>query len=256
MSAGPMRQIPLALSAAEPPSFDNYVAGSNGEAVAVLRALTVAQGEAAAQRAVYLWGEPGAGKTHLLDALAAAAGDRAIRLGPDSPAEAFADALDRLAPGAAPPPATVPAAPAAAASPIVIVDDCDRLDDARQQAVFHLFNRVGEIPGAAFAAAGAQPPLALALRDELRTRLGWGVVLRLALLTDQEKADALRRAAQGRGIALPEELIRWLLTHRSRDIRWLLRLLDALDRYALERKRAITLPLLREFENAEPLVKS
>ena len=76
------------------------------------------------------------------------------------------------------------------------------------------------------------------------------------MLTDQEKADALRRAAQGRGIALPEELIRWLLTHRSRDIRWLLRLLDALDRFALERKRAVTLPLLREFENAEPLVKS
>lgn len=251
-----MRQIPLALSAAEPPSFDNYVAGSNGEAVAVLRALpgereaAPARDAASARRAVYLWGEPGAGKTHLLDALAAAVGARAIRLGPESPTEAFASALDRLSQLAASTPTAGPAAP------VVIVDDCERLDDARQQAVFHLFNRAGEIPGAAFAAAGAQPPLALALRDELRTRLGWGVVLRLALLTDQEKADALRRAAQGRGIALPEELIRWLLTHRSRDIRWLLRLLDALDRYALERKRAITLPLLREFENAEPLVKS
>lgn len=256
MSAGPMRQIPLALSAAEPPSFDNYVAGSNDEAVAVLRALAGERDAAPARRAVYLWGEPGAGKTHLLDALAASVGARAIPLGPESPAEAFSGALDRLSRAAAAPPADVSAPPAGSASPIVIVDDCDRLDDARQQAVFHLFNRVGEIPGAAFAAAGAQPPLALALRDELRTRLGWGVVLRLALLTDQEKADALRRAAQGRGIALPEELIRWLLTHRSRDIRWLLRLLDALDRYALERKRAITLPLLREFENAEPLVKS
>lgn len=250
MSAGPMRQIPLALSAAEPPSFDNYVAGSNDEAVAVLRALAGERDAAPARRAVYLWGEPGAGKTHLLDALAASVGARAIRLGPESPKEAFASALDRLSQLAASTPTAGPAAP------VVIVDDCERLDDARQQAVFHLFNRVGEIPGAAFAAAGAQPPLALALRDELRTRLGWGVVLRLALLTDQEKADALRRAAQGRGIALPEELIRWLLTHRSRDIRWLLRLLDALDRYALERKRAITLPLLREFENAEPLVKS
>jgi len=111
-------------------------------------------------------------------------------------------------------------------------------------------------PPAAFVAAGSQPPLGLALRDDLRTRLGWGVVLRLALLSDDEKADALRRAARGRGLALPDELIQYLLTHRSRDIRWLLRLLDALDRFALERKRAITLPLLREFENAEPLVKS
>src|SRR5690606_6064946 len=97
-----------------------------------------------ARRAVYLWGDPGAGKTHLLDALAAAAGGRAIRLGPDSPAEAFACALDRLAQGATPSP------PAAASAPVVIVDDCERLDDARQQAVFHLFNRVSETPGAAF----------------------------------------------------------------------------------------------------------
>jgi len=244
-----MRQIPLALSAAEPASFDNYVAGGNAEALAALRALAepvpASTTAPATGRAVYLWGEPGVGKTHLLDALAAAAGGRAAPLGPSSDAEAFADALARLG-----------ADTAAPQAPVVIVDDCDRLDDARQQAVFHLFNRVRALPGAAFVATGTQPPLALALRDELRTRLGWGVVLRLVLLTDEDKADALRRAAQGRGIALPDELIRWLLTHRSRDIRWLLRLLDALDRYALERKRAITLPLLREFENAERLLKS
>ena len=248
-----MRQIPLELSAAEPASFDDYVAGGNGEALALLRALARPPGDEAepARRAVYLWGDPGAGKTHLLDALAAASGERAIRLGPDRPEDAFAAALARLAPVAGSSPARAPAR-----APVVIVDDCDRLDDPRQQAVFHLFNRVAATPGAGFAAAGAQPPLALALRDELRTRLGWGVVLRLALLTDEQKADALRRAAQARGIALPDELIRWLLTHRSRDIRWLLRLLDALDRYALERKRAITLPLLREYESAEPLVKS
>ncbi|HRO61630.1 MAG TPA: DnaA regulatory inactivator Hda, partial [Burkholderiaceae bacterium] len=94
-------------------------------------------------------------------------------------------------------------------------------------------------------------PLALSLRDDLRTRLGWGVVHRLALLTDDEKAEALRRAAHGRGLALPEELLRHLLTHRSRDIRALLRLLDALDRFALERKRPLTLPLLRQFDDAE-----
>ncbi|MCM5570554.1 DnaA regulatory inactivator Hda [Burkholderiaceae bacterium FT117] len=246
---GPMRQIPLELSAAEPASFDNYVAGGNAEALAALRALAepvpASTAAPATGRAIYLWGEPGVGKTHLLDALAAAAGERAACLGPSSEAEAFAEVLARLG--------TDTAAPQA---PVVIVDDCDRLDDARQQEVFHLFNRVRALPGAAFVATGTQPPLALALRDELRTRLGWGVVLRLVLLTDVDKADALRRAAQGRGIALPDELIRWLLTHRSRDIRWLLRLLDALDRYALERKRAITLPLLREFENAERLVKS
>lgn len=229
-----MRQIPLDLNAAEPASLDNYVAGSNGEALALLRALA-GPDLAARPRSLYLWGDPGSGKSHLLDALAAALGEAAIRLGPASPLADFeADPTGRIA----------------------IVDDCDLLDAPRQEAAFHLYNRVLAAPPAAFVAAGSQPPLGLALRDDLRTRLGWGVVLRLALLSDDEKADALRRAARGRGLALPDELIHYLLTHRSRDIRWLLRLLDALDRFALERKRAITLPLLREFENAEPLVKS
>lgn len=253
MNANPMRQIPLALGGAEPASFDNYVAGGNEEALAALRALAgpvdapPRQAIPKAHRAIYLWGDPGTGKTHLLDALTAALGERALRLDPVSPDDAFTNAMQRLESANAHPPAR---------APIVIIDDCDRLDEPCQQTVFHLFNRVAATPGAAFVAAGVQPPLALALREDLRTRLGWGVVMRLAALTDEEKADALRRAAQGRGIVLPDELIRWLLTHRSRDIRWLLRRLDALDHYALERKRAITLPLLREFEIAESLVKS
>jgi len=229
-----MRQIPLDLNAAEPASLDNYVAGSNGEAVALLRALAGRE-VAARPRSLYLWGDAGSGKSHLLDALAAALGDAALRVGPESPLADFgADPTGRIA----------------------IVDDCDLLDAPRQEAAFHLYNRVLAAPPAAFVAAGSQPPLGLALRDDLRTRLGWGVVLRLSLLGDDEKADALRRAARGRGVALPDELIQYLLTHRSRDIRWLLRLLDALDRFALERKRTITLPLLREFETTEPLVKS
>ncbi len=227
-----MRQIPLDLTTAEPPSFENYVAASNQEAVALLRAL--AAGPLRATPSVWLWGEPGSGKTHLANALAATLGARALRLGPGAPLDQF-----RIDP----------------AAQAVIIDDCDRLDGARQEAAFHLYNRVRADRSAAFVATGGQPPLVLTLRDDLRTRLGWGVVLRLGLLTDNEKADALRRAACGRGVALPEELIHYLLTQRSRDIRWLLHRLEALDRFSLERKRAITLPLLREFESAGPLLK-
>lgn len=224
-----MRQIPLDLKAAEPPSFDNFVPGSNGEALALLRGLATLQ-PGQPVRAAYLWGEPGCGKTHLLAALAAASGARALQLGPGSaPAEFATEVQGRVA----------------------IVDDCDLLDADAQEAAFHLYNRVRAAGDAVFVAAGSQPPRALALRDDLRTRLGWGAVHRLTLLTDDEKAEALRRAARGRGLALPEDLLRHLLTHRSRDIRALLRLLDALDRFALERKRPLTLPLLRQFDDAE-----
>src|SRR5690606_13325143 len=153
---------------------DNFLTGGNGEALAQLRALGEAADPAPAPapelirpRSVWLWGEPGSGKTHLLAALAAASGDRALPLGPSAPPRAFA---------------TPPA------GRLVVIDDCDQLDAPRQEAVFHLYNRVQAASGSAFVAAGRQPPLGLSLRDDLRTRLGWGVVLRLLLLTDDEKA--------------------------------------------------------------------
>ena len=227
-----MRQFPLDLNAVEAPSFDNFVQGSNQEALMLLRGL--ASDSSPGPRSVWLWGEPGSGKTHLAEALAAAVGERALRLGPDAELDRFREE------------------PVAR---FVIIDDCDQLDATRQEAAFHLYNRARADKSAAFVATGGQPPIALALREDLRTRLGWGAMLRLGLLTDDEKGDALRGSARGRGLTLPEELIHYLLTQRSRDIRWLLRRLDALDRFALERKRAITLPLLREFENTGPLVK-
>src|SRR6202008_5195741 len=79
----------------------------------------------------------------------------------------------------------------------------------------------------------------------LRTRLGWGLVFHLAPLPDEHKAAVLRHAAKGRGIALAEDVPAYLLTHFRRDMPSLMALLDALDRFSLEQKRAVTLPLLR-----------
>lgn len=65
-----MRQLLLDLTQAPEPTFDNFVPGVNAEALGVLRA--AAAGEAR-EPVVYLWGESGAGKSHLLDSFAAAA---------------------------------------------------------------------------------------------------------------------------------------------------------------------------------------
>ncbi|MCL4184984.1 MAG: DnaA regulatory inactivator Hda [Burkholderiaceae bacterium] len=228
-----MRQIALDLRRVEAPTLENFVAGRNGEALAQLRLLRAGPAPAGAPL-IYLWGEPGCGKTHLLQALA---GAQRV-LGPEAPAAAFTAAM------------------ATAQPPIVAIDDCERLDAGRQQLAFQLLNHVRARPGATVLAAGAQPPLALALRDDLRTRLGSGLVYRLHLLSDEEKAAVLGRVAAERGVAISPDVVPWLIAHTSRDIRALLRLFDALDRHAFERKRAITLPLLRELEAAGALIKS
>ena len=83
------------------------------------------------------------------------------------------------------------------------------------------------------------------MREDLRTRLGWGLVFHLTALTDEGKASVLKHAARERGIALGDDLPTYLLTHFRRDMPSLMALLDELDRFSLEQKRAVTLTLFR-----------
>lgn len=99
--------------------------------------------------------------------------------------------------------------------------------------------------GVQIAAAGRLPPVDLPLRDDLRTRLGWGHVLALQPLSEAETRAALRREADRRGIFLSDEVMDHLLTRFERDMASLMRLLDRLDHFSLARSRAITVPLLR-----------
>jgi DnaA-homolog protein len=195
-----MRQLPLPISAAAQPSLDNYVAGANAEALERVRAL--ARG-ALKEAVVYLWGEPGSGRTHLLDAAARA-----------NPA-------------------------------LVTADDVEALDAAAQQALFNAINAARE-GGPAVLAAGEAPPAGLALREDLRTRLGWGLVYQLKPLTDSDKALYLQTEAARRGLVLGDEVARYLLTHLPRDLGSLRAVLDRLDQHALARQRPLTLPLVRE----------
>ena len=191
-------QLILELAPPAPPTFDNFVAGANGAAVAALRAALRGDGE----RIVYLWGEPGCGRTHLLAAAARAPG-------------------------------------------VATCDDVHRLDAAGQIEAFDAFNRA-RAAGIAFVAAGDAPPAQLAVREDLRTRLGSGLVFQLHPLADDAKRDALRAQAASRGMALPDDVAEYLLRRLPRGLGTQLAVLDALDRYSLAQKRALTLPLVRE----------
>jgi len=195
-----MRQLPLPISAAAQPSLDNYVAGANAEALERIRALACG---ALKEAVVYLWGEPGCGRTHLLSAAARAN------------------------------------------AALVIADDVEGLEPAAQQALFNAINAARE-GGPAVLAAGNAPPGGLALREDLRTRLGWGLVYQLKPLRDSDKALYLQAEAARRGLALPDDVARYLLNHLPRDLGSLRAVLDRLDRHALARQRALTLPLVRE----------
>jgi len=213
-----MRQLLLQLTPPPAPTLDNFVAGRNGAALQALR--DMADGTAA-ERFVYLWGEPGSGRTHLLRGLAQAARARqALYLG---------DAADI----------------GAADGGLIAVDDVQGLSADDQIRLFDLYNRM-RAAGGTLVASGDAAPAQLALRADLRSRLAWGLAFQLHPLSDAEKAAALREHARARALELPEDVVAYLLRHARRDMASLIGILDALDRYSLEHKRPLTLPLVRD----------
>lgn len=222
-----MRQLTLNLGAEKPPTLDTFVVGRNAELLQLLRQFAGRTGVRTTERFVYLWGEAGAGKSHLLHALSG--GDDARYL-PVS--ENVDDYL--FEPGIR----------------LYLVDDCDRLSAEAQIAVFNLFNQVRE-NDALLVTAGDKPPANLELREDLRTRLGWGLIYQVHGLTDEEKIAALNQAALARGITVSPGVLPYLITHFRRDMRSLSAMLDALDQYSLETQRPITLPLLRSLLQIE-----
>jgi DnaA-homolog protein len=222
-----MKQLALDLAVPPPPTLENFIAGRNGELLAQLRRLAAGQ---PGERFIYLWGSPGCGRSHLLAATVAqlqcagAAAYVACR------AETRFDAgLQR--------------------ENCVALDDVERLDEEGQVGAFDLYNALRE-RGGALIASGSAPPVQLKLREDLVTRLAWGLVYQLHALTDEEKTRALADRAASRGFRLPHEVAEFLLKRVRRDLPTLLAMLDALDRYSLETKRPVTVPLVRELLHA------
>ncbi len=216
-----MRQMLLDWGLDQPQTLETFVPGRNQELAQALRSIQNAA-TAPSERFIYLWGEHAAGKTHLLKALSARDDARYIPAGAGPEDFLFSQDLT-----------------------LYLLDDCDKLSADSQIAAFALFNQARE-NNASLVSAGAVAPAFLCVREDLRTRLGWGLIYQVHGLTDEEKIDALTRSAQSRGLSLSSGVIPYLITHFHRDMRSLASMLDALDRYSLETKRPITLPLLRE----------
>jgi DnaA-homolog protein len=215
-----MKQLLLDIASPPPPTLENFVPGRNSELVVALYAL--ANGSSREQF-LYLWGAQGSGCSHLLHAVmdAARRNERTVAW---------------FAPGDAP--------DAIAETALVAADGVHRLDADAQIALFGLYNRL-RAGGGALVVGGTAAPAQLALRSDLVTRLAAGLIYQVHGLSDDEKMAALRGHAHERGFRLSQEVTAYLLRHARRDMPSLLALLDALDRYSLETRRAITVPLVR-----------
>lgn len=221
------RQLLLEILPTQSPKLDNTVVGENAAAIDAAKGLLPG-------RALYLWGPPGCGRSHLLRAMVHDKKAHFIDTHTES------DQILALA--------TLPAEQIRAE--LVAVDDIQEMTAEQQAAVFALYNRWRELAATdeafGLVVSGDRAPMMMSLREDLRTRLGWDLVFRLEPLSDAEKREALAAYALGCGLPLSEEVLDWMLTHYTRDIRQLFALVDALDRYSLSKHRTVTIPLVRQ----------
>lgn len=234
----PMRQLALDLEPMAPAGLGQFVPEGNEELLAWLMAWP---DSAQPGTPTYLWGREGSGKTHLLKGLAGhalAQGWHVLWLG----RQGF-QSWDAAQPDAA---------------TLVLMDDCESLDAPQQHWAFNLFIENAAVlaqrqtadgqtaPGMAIVAAGRVPPVDLPVRDDLRTRLGWGLTFAVQPLGEEGVRAVLVQEARRRGVRLAEGVLPYLLTHFSRDLGFLMNLLERLDRFALAEQRLVTVPLLKQ----------
>lgn len=197
-----MKQLLLDIQPPAMPSFDNFVTGRNAEALNSLR--LALQGDQSI-RFIYLWGESGSGKTHLISACQTANTGQ-----------------------------------------IVCVDNVQTLDDDAQIALFNTYNAIRDEPSSALVVTGNAAPTQMGLRDDLATRLAWGLTYQLQPLSDDEKALALMNHADARGMRLPIDVIDYCLRYLRRDLPTLITTINALDEWSLTTKKPMTVPMLRQ----------
>jgi len=223
-------QIPLPLRGTDALTFDLYCAGDNGPALAELERVTAGS----AARNIYMWGDAGTGKSHLLHAAcaAAAAARRRAALVPlaqfNSLAPALLESLEDL--------------------DFVCIDDVDAIAGrpAWEQPLFHLFNRMRESSRPLVFAARTSPAGCAISLPDLKSRLGWDLVFRLAPLREEERFAALHRRALLRGMEIPDEVLDYLSRRIARDMHSLFHWLERLDRESLSAGKRLTIPFVRE----------
>ncbi len=243
------KQFALDLSHSHQPTLENFLPGGDIALLSTLQKLVEEWKTSSIQkkqankeyplnhRWIYWWGSAGSGRSHLLRALNIAAENHGLKhffLQANEPVSwiHLEETISRIA--------------ESDQTAVITVDDVDYLDEKLLGSLFRILNIVQASQTLYIFMSGNQAPSNLQIREDVRTRLGWGLVFQTQLLSDNEKIQALEGAAKARGLVLSSDVLPWLLNRFYRDMPNLMALLDALDAYSLETKRPVTLPLVRD----------
>ena len=228
---GRYTQLPLSLGLKDSTVFANFLPGDNLEALSWLQSDPLAGHET--PPCTYLWGEPGGGKTHLLQALCHEASDRgaaAVYL-PLGKADEFPlEALHGLE-----------------NVDVVCLDDVAAVaaSPAWQRALIDLFERV-QGTGCRLVVTGERAPSELRLDPALASRLAWGMIFQLRPLNERQCCEALALRAGRRGLRLGRDAARFLVRQHGADMVSLFDSFERLDQASMAAKKKLTVRFIRE----------
>lgn len=220
------QQLTLGLRLRDEATFDNYFSGQNKEVVFNLKKHE--------EPYVFLFGDTGTGKSHLLQAACHEIGSQGLPvaylpLAEEGLMPAMLDGLENMS--------------------LIVLDDIQKIiaDEAWELALFNLYNRVRE-KGVSLLVSSTEPLAALNIRlADLQSRLAWGPTYKLIALNDKEKQLALQQRAKNRGLELADDVVNYLLKHSPRDMNSLFALFEKLDKASMVEKRKLTIPFIKDY---------
>ena len=228
MSLSP--QLSLGLELSDSAHLDSFYPGKNSEVLQILKDFS----EDKRERAIYLWGDTGSGKSHLLQGVCQKAIERRQSViyvtmqEANSYSEAILENLEHLS--------------------LVCIDDieCIAKKPSWEEAMFILYNSVMNNGGRLLIAGRSHPKyLGLGLSD-LASRLCWCQCLKLNPLDDDELIEALRLRAKPSGLVLPEDVIQFILRRVRRDMHSLSQIFSKLNEASIVEQRKLTVPFVKQ----------
>ena len=227
-------QLPLTFGRDDAYTFSRFVPGPNSEVLEQLRELIGQQAVSGEGRCVFVHGNDGVGKSHLLQSVCHAASEQEktslyfsfkdlINYSPD-----LLQGLEELA--------------------FVCLDDLEDIENQSnwENALFHLFNRIRESGNTLIVGANSAPAqLKFSLAD-LTSRMHWGLTYQVQDLPDHDKIRVLQERAARRNFDLPNEVGEFMIRRLPRDMHVLCDILDKLDDASLAAQRKLTVPFVRQ----------
>ena len=135
----------------------------------------------------------------------------------------------------------------------IFIEDLELMEISEdwEKAMFNLINECRISGTKVYLSSNIVPKdLPISLKD-LASRLSAFTAIEMPEITEEEKIQALLQSAKRKGFVLDDKTIKYIINYTSRSLSDLLRLLNELDSFSLQKKKKISSSLVREMVSAK-----